>query len=183
MTDAEMGEYLSQFSELRCENKRLSFDHSEANRIVVDLRVSEPHQLLFRARLVAALIFEEKHFRSAYLWITLWGVWNPNVEAIAFNTLERHRQGFGENRSLTTAPGHLFRQDEFVSSVACLIQPMLVGWDTYYIPQADYGHLEHFVFVSHDSFIDIQTRTIAAHEKAMNILQQYSWLKVDHGQG
>ena len=139
VTDSEMGEYLSQLREIHCEDKNVRFVHPEASRIVVDLRFPEPHQVLFLARLVTSLLFEERHFKGAYLWITQWGVWDPNVEAVAFNTLERYRQGFGENRPVASAPGHVFRADEFLSSVACLVQPMLAGWDAFFIPRASCG--------------------------------------------
>jgi hypothetical protein len=113
--------------------------------------------------------------------VTQWGVWDPNVEAVGFNTLERYRQGFGENCPLSAAPGHLFRHDEFLESVSCLAQPMLVGWDAYYIPQfAGYG-LEYFLFVSHDGFVDIETRTDATYEKALKLLKEFKWIKVNDG--
>ena len=73
--------------------------------------------LLSLARLAASLIFEEGDFRSAYFWVTQWGVWDANVEAVGFNSLERYRRGFGENRPLTIAAEHVFRHDEFLSSV------------------------------------------------------------------
>src|SRR5258705_9174419 len=135
VTDEEMREFLTKHDDMRCDEHRLCFDHPEANSIRVDLRVAEPHQLVHLARLAAHLSYEETHFRSASLWITEWGIWNDQEEAVALKTLERFRQGYGENRSLDTAPGHFFRHDEFVESVSCLLQPMLVGWDAYYVPQ------------------------------------------------
>ena len=177
VTDAEMHECLSHFTELRVEPKAVAFHNPQSKIINVDLRVAEPHQLLWLARLAASLTEPEKDFRGAYLWITQWGVWDPNVEAVGFNTLERYRQGFGENRSLTTAAGHVFRHDEFLSSVPCLVQPMLVGWDAYYIPHTAAGDFEYFLFVSHDSFLEIHTRTDKAHREANQRLEALSWVK------
>lgn len=177
VTDAEMQESLSHFPELRVEAKTLGFHSAQSKIINVDLRVAEPHQLVWLARLAASLTEAERDFRGAYLWITRWGVWDPNVEAVGFNTLERYRQGFGENRSLTTAPAHLFRHDELLSSVSCLVQPMLVGCDAYYIPQTASGDFEHFLFVSHDSFLEIHTRTDKAHHDASQRLEALSWIK------
>jgi hypothetical protein len=176
VTDGEMRECLAQFPELRCEGTRVGFDHPQAKIITINLRLPEPHMLVSLARIAASLIFEEGDFRSAYFWVTQWGVWDANVEAVGFNGLERYRQGFGENRPLTTAPGHLFRHDEFLNSVSCLVQPMLVGWDAYYIPQFAYGHLEYFVFVSHDLFVDIRTRTDDTYRKVLEILKRFSWI-------
>ena len=68
------------------------------------------------------------------MWITTWGVWGAPEEAFGFKILEQFRRSYGENRSLEAAPGLYFRHDEFTESVCCLLQPMLVGWDAYYIP-------------------------------------------------
>jgi len=181
-TNQEMRECLSRFPELHCEDKHLEFSHSQARKILIDLRLPEPHQLVFLARRAASLFCDEQHFRSAYLWVTQIGVWDANVEGVALSVLERYRQASGENRSLNVAPGHLFRPDEFLDSVGCLVQPMLVGWDAYYIPEAADGALEYFVFVNHDSFIDIETRTDESYEKAMKVLGELKWVKIDHGQ-
>jgi hypothetical protein len=164
-TEAKMREAFMAHEELRYEGRRLRFDHPEAQTIIVDLRVSEPHQLVYLARLAAHMSYDETHFRAALLWVTQWGVWDSNVEAVGFRTMERFRQGYGENRSLDVAPGHFFRHDEFVESVACLVQPMLVWWDAYYLPQWAWGALDYFLFVSHDGFLDIETRTTACMKK------------------
>jgi hypothetical protein len=126
VTDEEMRESLTHHDDLRCEGRRLRFNQPGAQAIIVDLRVSEPHQLVYLARLAAHLSYDDADFRGASLWITQWGVWDSKVEAVGFKAMERFRQGYGENRSLNIAPGHFFRHDESVESVACLVQPMLV---------------------------------------------------------
>jgi hypothetical protein len=176
VTDDEMREFLSKHADLRCEGRSLLFDHPEAKAIYVDLRVKEPHQLIYLARLAAHLRYEEIHFGGASLWLTQWGVWSDLAEAVAVKAMERIRQGYGENRSLNTAPGHFFRHCEFVESVACLVQPMLVGWDAYYVPQWAWGSLDYFLFISHDGFLDIQTRTTEMHDQALEILKSHDWL-------
>jgi hypothetical protein len=47
---------------------------------------------------------------------------------------------------------------------------MMVGWDAYYVPRWAYGHLDYFVSVSHDGFIDIEVRTQEMRDKALEIL-------------
>ena len=133
--------------------------------------------MVYLARLVAHLSYEESHFSGAQLWITTWGVWDPHTEAIGFKTLEQFRRSYGENRSLETSPGSCFRHDEFTESVCCLLQPMTVGWDAYYVPHWASGRLDYFVFVSHDSFIDVHIRTQEMHEKALSILKSHGWIK------
>jgi len=177
VTDQEMRDFLVRHENLGCKGKEVHFSDPEAKSIRISLHVSEPHQLLYLARLVAHLRYQEMHFSSASLWITQWGVWNPLEEAIAFKTIEQFRRGFGENRSIETAPGHFFRHNEFVESISCLLQPMLVGWDAYYIPQWTWGTLDYFVFVSHDHFIGIETRSSEMYRVATEILQSHNWIK------
>jgi hypothetical protein len=59
VNDEEMRESLNRHDGLRCEGRQLRFDHPEAKSIIVDLRVSEPHQLVYLARLAAHLRYEE----------------------------------------------------------------------------------------------------------------------------
>jgi hypothetical protein len=66
------------------------------------------------------------------------------------------------------------RDDEFVESVCCLLQPMMVGWDAYYVPR--YGYLDYFVFVSHDGFIDIEVRTQEMRDRVMELLRGHEWM-------
>jgi hypothetical protein len=176
-TDTEIVSSLSAYKELVCEERRLAFADPKACSITINLRVPEPHQLVYLARMVAHLGYEESHFSGSYLWVTTWGVWSDHDEAIAFKTLEQFRRSYGENRSLEAAPGTCFRHDEFIESVCCLIQPMTVGWDAYYVPYWAYGGLEYFVFVSHDSFIDIEFRTHEMAQKALEVFEGHDWIK------
>jgi hypothetical protein len=169
-TNDEIRSSLAAHEELRCDDRRLYLANAQVPSITINLRVKEPHQLVYLARLVAHIGYEEIHFRGAYLWITTWGVWNTQDEAIGFKTLEQFRRSYGENRSLEAAAGNYFRDDEFTESVCCLLQPMMVGWDAYYVPRWAYGHLDYFVSVSHDGFIDIEVRTQEMRDKALEIL-------------
>jgi hypothetical protein len=176
-TNGEMQSYLTAHEELRCDGQNLYFPEAKAPSIRINLRVAEPHQLVYLARLVAHLGYEESHFSSAELWIITWGVWDPRTEAIAFKTLEQFRRSYGENRPPETSPGSCFKHDEFTESVCCLLQPMIVGWDAYYVPHWAYGKLDYFVFVSHDSLIDIHIRTQEMYEKALYILKGHRWIE------
>lgn len=53
---------------------------------------------------------------------------------------------------------------------------MTVGWDDHYVPRWAYGHLDYFVSVSHDGFIDIEVRTKEMRDKAMEILRGHDWM-------
>jgi hypothetical protein len=175
LTDSEIISSLEAM-ELRCEDRRVSFAGSEIRRVRIPLRVQEPHQLVYLARFVAHLSYDELHFRSARLWISAWSIWDPLTEAIALKAFEQFRRSYGENRSLESASGIYFRHDEFIESVCCLLQPILVGWDAYYVPTWAWGTLDYFVFISHDGFIDIMVRTQEMHDRAMNVLKKHNWL-------
>ena len=146
--------------------------------IRVDCRVPKPHQIAYLARLAAHLWFDERSFGGASLWVTQWGVWSLDVESVGFTVLERMRQGWGEPRPVISAPGHIFREEQFVESVSCFVQPMLVGWDAYYIPQFAEPSLDYFLFISHDSFLEIHTRTKKAHGQALSLLKGHDWIKI-----
>ena len=55
---------------------------------------------------------------------------------------------------------------------------MLVGWDAYYIPQFAEPSLDYFLFISHDSFLEIHTRTKKAHGQALSLLKGHDWIKI-----
>jgi hypothetical protein len=55
---------------------------------------------------------------------------------------------------------------------------MIVGWDAYYVPHWAYGHLDYFVAVSHDGFVDIEIRTPEMHDNAMKILSDHDWIRL-----
>jgi hypothetical protein len=177
VTEEEIVEILTQIPNLRCHRRSLHFDGPQAQSMSLSLKVSEPHQLAHLARLLAHLNYDEGHFAGAEFWITQSGVWNQHEEAVALKTLERMRQGYGENRALESAPAHLFRSDEFVESVSFLLQAMLIGWDAYYIPHWSWGSLDYLLFVSHDSFVRIETRTSQMNEEVIQKLGSYDWIK------
>jgi hypothetical protein len=127
--------------------------------------------------LVAHLAYDETDFRGAQLWLTTWGVWDSQVEAAGFKMLDQVRRSHGEERSLGSAPVHLFRDYEFIEAVCGLLLPMIVGWDAYYVPQWADGHLDYFVFVSHDSFLDIEVPTPEIRKKALSSLRSHEWIK------
>lgn len=175
-TELEIKTSLAAHVELQVEGRQLRFTDPASQSIKINLRVKEPHQLVHLARLLVSIGHEESHFLTAYLWITTWGVWNPWEEAIAFKTLEQFRRSLGENRSVQAAPGNFFRHDELVESVCCLLPAMTVGWDAYYVPTWAAGGLDHFLFVSHDGFVDIHMRTKEMHDEVRKVLADRAWI-------
>lgn len=48
---------------------------------------------------------------------------------------------------------------------------MTFGWDAFYVPRWSYGYDEFFLYVSHDSFVSIVTRTKEFYERVFADLQ------------
>lgn len=175
-TKSEVIDCLGRLDELRVEEHRVFFNDSYGS-LRLALQLKETFQLAHVALLLAALGYNQADFRGAYLWITTWGVWGPPEEAEGLKILEQFRRSYGENRSLELAPGSSFRDDEFIESVCCLLQPMLIGWDAYYVPRWSYGHIDYFVAVSHDSFVQIHVRTKEKYGECLEIFRKYDWIK------
>ena len=87
---------------------------------IVSLKLNclEPHQLVELARLLRTCSTKNNISPAQRYGLRRSRVWTGPVESVARNTIERIRQGCGENRSLEVAPGHFFRSDEFVDSVS-----------------------------------------------------------------
>ena len=78
----------------------------------------------------------------------------------------------GQPLSFEMARGHQFRADELTDAVGTLMQPMIFGWDSFYLPQWSYGTGEFFLFISHDSFVCLVTRTKAFRDRVFEQLQK-----------
>ena len=73
VTEEEILEILAQIPNLQCHGRSLHFDGPQAQSMNLSLKVSEPHQLVHLARLLAHLNYDEGHFAGAELD-------NPSIE-------------------------------------------------------------------------------------------------------
>lgn len=172
LSKAEIKESLAAFGEFGRE--RVQFDgqglfyvHSEAD--CIDLEYpTKLERLPSFTRLLATLGYDDSDFAGARFCFTTWGVWNPQDEAIGYRIVEAFNRAAGQPRSFEVAPGRVFRADELVDAVALLMQPMVIGWDAYYLPQWSFGVEEFFLHISHDGFLTVVTRTTSFHEIAFS---------------
>lgn len=149
----------------------LFFTHAEAT--CIDLEYpAKLEQLPFFARFIATIGYEAQHFDGALLWFHNWGVWNLTNEGIGYRIVEKINAGSGQPRSFEAAPGHRFRADELVDAIGMLLQPMIFAWDSFYLPQWSYGTDEFFLHVSHDSLVNVITRTKAFHDRIFRQLKE-----------
>jgi hypothetical protein len=148
----------------------LFYTHPEA--ACIDLEYPQKlERLPFFARCVATIGYEAQYFDGALIWFTNWGVWNLGDEGIGYRIVEQLNAGGGQPKSFEVAPGHRFRADELTDAVGMLIQPMVFGWDCFYLPTWSYGTGEFFLHVSHDSFVSVVTRTNEFYERVFGVLK------------
>ena len=131
--------------------------------------------LAFFARHMATLGYEPWHFDGALLWVHQFGIWNLAVEGIGYRVVEQMNRAAGQPAAFETSQGHEFRADELTETVAALLQPMIFSWDTYYLPQWSWGTGEFFIFISHDSYVVVVTKTKAFHDKVFAELEKMNY--------
>lgn len=129
-------------------------------------------QLPFFARYLATIGYDDWDFRGALLWLTDWGVWQALDEGPGYRIIESMNRASGQPVSFEAGTGHQFRADELSDAVGMLMQPMIFGWDAYYLPQWSYGTGEFFLHVSHDSYVTLVTRTRAFYDRVFPALQK-----------
>jgi hypothetical protein len=176
LSEAEIKERLSASG--RFGHERVQFDgqglfYTQEEADCIDLEYPPKlERLPFFARLLATLGYDDADFLGALLWFTTWGVWNSMDEAPGYRIVEAMNRAAGQPRAFEVSPGHAFRADELADAVGVLMQPMVFGWDAYYLPQWSFGVEEFFLYVSHDSFVTVVTRTTAFHERVFRILEE-----------
>jgi hypothetical protein len=176
LTAAEVAESFSWSAKLGseyagCDGKGLFFTDSEAN--CIDLEYPPKlERLPFFARFLATVGYEPSDFGGGLLWFTDWGVWSSSEEAVGYRIVEAMHRAVGQQKSFETAPGHLFRRDELPEAIGMLLQPMVFGWDAYYLPQWSYGTPQFFLYVSHDSFVTVVTRTKEFYDRVFGLLTE-----------
>jgi hypothetical protein len=83
----------------------------------------------------------------ALLWITQWGIW-PSSEN--WHLYYKLRQGYGDQRLLDEAPGHVFLKHESEDLASFLQLAIMHAWEGYLFTETDYVT----TFISHDEYVD-----------------------------
>ena len=174
-TDAEVRQLLYDNkwnSGIQAGDSNLYYDSPEANCFEVKFPDSPGRAAYLSLR---ASRLGTANFHGALLWITYSEL--GSLAAIGWKTVEKMRQGFGENRSLQTARGHFFRSDELLDLEAFLLPCFVFGWDAYLVP---FGSNEFFVHVSHDEYWGVVSKTREAYEKLFAELSDLSPVESAH---
>lgn len=148
----------------------LFFTHAEASCIHLDYPATL-ERLPFFARYIATLGNDDCSFSGALMWITGWGFWNALDEGIGYRLMESLNRASGQPMSFEIGQVHAFRADELAESIGMLLQPMIFGWDTYYVPHWEYDPREFFLHISHGSYINVVTRTKQFYDQVFQQLQ------------
>ncbi len=84
--------------------------------------------------------------------------------------MEAMRRIHGDTRPLAEAPGYLFDEKELVDLQVCLIQPLLVGWDAFLVPESG----DYVVATSHDEITCVIGRTLETHKRILAELRRWN---------
>lgn len=111
----------------------------------------------------------ENGYYGALIWLTNWDVGTPAIEQCGLKMLEQMRRGYGLVASIENAPGHLFRSDELVDTLAFLMLPMLFGWDAFYVPHGS----NYFVYIRQNGFLFVVTEEPQVYQRVLVALHGY----------
>jgi len=120
-------------------------------------------------RTIATIGHEAQELQGAKISFTQWGIWN--YEATGYRIIERMNAGAGQPASFEEAPGHQFRADELTEALGTLLQPIIFGWDAFYVPSW-WDNDDYFLHVSHDGYVVAVTRAKQSYDKALKYLEE-----------
>ena len=173
-TQNEVGQFyraLKDPDRLQCDDRKFFFTYPEASSIALQYP-KKLERLPYFARFLATIGYEEQDFDGALLCITQWDIWQRREEAIGYRLIESFSRAAGQSSSFEAAAAYSFRSDELVEAIGMMMQPMIFGWDAYFVPQYSYGVEECFLKISHDSYVRVETRTREFHDRVLKDLQE-----------
>jgi hypothetical protein len=154
----------------------LYFDVPEHCYLAIELP-KKPYQLVSLANALIPHDYDgSAPFQGALLWIRQWGVWSELVERVGMRVMEVMRRSHGHSKSLEDAPGILFTGVDLIELQVCFVQPLLIGWDAFLVPESG----DYFVATSHDETIHVVGRTQQIHENLRARL--YPWNPMDRSE-
>ncbi len=155
---------------VKYDDRRLHYTHPEAAQFTIFFP-KKVEQLPYFVRRLGLLGYEQIHFGGAKIWFTDTGIWDEFLEGIGYQILESVNTAAGQPLSFEKARGYDFRADELVKALGVFIQPMVFGWDAYYLPSWTWGGCsEYFLQISHHACVDVHTKSKDFHDKAIKEL-------------
>ena len=142
---------------------------SESDRsCTVDVSKLPWRDLLPTARSLAHLgCHSTQEFSGLLIWIRRIGIAVPEMENVIVHALERFRAGYGENRPLETARGHLFRAEEAPECSAAVLLVLLAEWEAYLVHPVGLW----FAFIDNDNHVTVTAKSVEVAQDLKESLQ------------
>ena len=141
----------------------------ESRRCIAIELPQKPYELVALAN--ALLPYSESSpFQGALLWMREWGVWSECVERAGLRVMEMLRRVNGDTTRPEEAPGYLFGSQELIDLQVALVQPLLVGWDAFMVPESG----DYVVATSHDETTSVLARTQQTHDSILAELKPWN---------
>ncbi len=169
LTKNEIGAWCQDRSLIFDERGHLDFQES-SHRLSISLEEKPTAVIALARALPLAWDWEKIIFDGALFWIKDSRIWGDLSDPVGETIIQRLRSSSGETDSVERRPGHLFKPSELIEMQAYFIIPLLFGWDAYMVPE----NRDHFVFVSHDQYVDVVSRTTKAHEELLDALEDWN---------
>lgn len=151
---------------VKYDDDRLHYTHPEAAQFTIRFP-KRVEQLPYYVHHLGLLGYEQQYFMGAKIWFTDTGIWNEFQEGIGYQILESVNTAAGQPMSFCKAVGYDFRADELVKALGVLMQPMIFGWDAYYLPRV---YDDYFLQISHHACVDVHTKSKDFHDKVVKNL-------------
>lgn len=107
-------------------------------------------------------------FQGGLLWFREWAIWSAAIDEIGVYIVEALR---GNGGDLDAYPAQEFGATDLRRALAALLQPLLFQWDAYFVPTSG----QHFIFISHESTIQIDAIHQATIDRMVAQLENGSW--------
>lgn len=155
------------------------YSHPEARRIYIWLP-KDQQRIPNLAFFLANLGYDSRDSDGALLWFSDFGIWNNTSEEIGYQVVESMHIAHGQPLPFSLGIGHEFRSDELKKAVGLLVQGIVFGWDTYYVPRWQWGGSTFFFLkFSHDEYVEITVRTNEFYEKVVSELREWGLTPLD----
>lgn len=139
-------------------DKYLRYREDESHSVTLSLEDKPSRIIALADHLVPT--WPDEPFDGALFWIRERGAWDDFSKDVGEVLLRKMRTEHGVSASLEEKPGWLFSSDEIKEMHACLLLPMLFGWDAFLA----LANKDYFLFVSHDGVVEVVGRTDSALE-------------------
>jgi hypothetical protein len=114
---------------------------------------------------------DDANFRGGLLWLRDWEIGSPELEAVGWEVLRLLRGRCQEPTELAATPAQGFSQSELLDAHLALAQPLMFGWDAYWVPE----DASFFAFIHHHDVVHVVARERHLLESMGRRLSEGQW--------